>query len=169
MPRSTIRLGLVLLIGSALCGGMWGVRAAAQSATPADGPRAETLVLVEHGDDITLIDQGEPGPSVGDLTVWGPNPLFTADNASDTGATTQGTCVALHVVETCLANETIIFPDGSTLQIQGVELADGSSRRTIVGGSGRYLVATGTVTVTPSADQTLWTKTIELAGPFANP
>jgi hypothetical protein len=168
MPRSAIRFLVVLLAGSALLTGVLAVRASAQPATPAANGAA-TLVLVEHGDDISLIDQGEPGPSVGDLTVWGPNPLFTADNASDTGATTQGTCVTLHDVETCLANETIIFPDGSTLQIQGVELADGSSLRTVVGGSGRYLGATGTVTVMPSADQTLWTKTIEIAPPAGRP
>jgi hypothetical protein len=167
MPRSMIRIMVVLLAGAAMIAGTLVVRAA-QSATPeAAGPA--TLVLVEHGDDISLIDQGEPGPSVGDLTIWGPNPLFSEDNASDTGATTQGTCVTLHVLETCLANETIIFPDGSTLQIQGVELADGSSLRTIIGGSGRYLGAAGTVTVSPSEDQTLWTKTIEIAPPPGRP
>jgi hypothetical protein len=167
MPRSSIRFLVILLASSALVTGALAVRASAQSATPA--PNEATLVLVEHGDDISLIDQGDPGPSVGDLTVWGPNPLYSADNASDTGATTQGTCVTLHNVETCLANETIIFPDGSTLQIQGVELADGSSLRTVVGGSGRYLGATGTVTVMPSTDQTLWTKTIEIAPPAGRP
>jgi hypothetical protein len=169
MPRSSLRLGPFLLAGAALLAGTLALQASAQSGTPQVDAGVATLVLVEHGDDITLVDQGEPGPSVGDLTVWGPNPLFDAANASDTGATTQGTCVALHVVETCLADETIIFPDGSTLQIQGVELADGSSRRTIVGGSGRYLGATGAVTVTPSADQTLWTKTIEIAPPANRP
>ena len=39
------------------------------------------------------------------------------------------------------------------------------SERTIVGGSGRYLGATGTMTAVPSADLLLWTKTIEIAAP----
>jgi hypothetical protein len=35
--------------------------------------------------------------------------------------------------------------------------------RTIVGGSGRYLGATGTVAVSPSADLSVWTKTFEIS------
>ncbi len=47
--------------------------------------------------------------------------------------------------------------------------SSGASLRTIVGGCGRYLGATGTMTVAPSPDLTLWTKTIELEAPVANP
>jgi hypothetical protein len=164
MPRLSLPVLLALVAALILAGGSLAVHVAAQAATPAAWA-SETLVLVEHGDDISLIDQGEPGPSVGDLTVWGPNPLYDAENASDTGATTQGTCVALHAAGACLADETILFPDGSTLQFQGVELANGSSSRTIVGGSGRYLGATGAMTVAPTANQAFWTKTIEIAAP----
>ncbi len=39
------------------------------------------------------------------------------------------------------------------------------SARTIIGGSDRYLGATETMDVSPSADLTLWTKTIEIAAP----
>jgi Dirigent-like protein len=168
MVRALLRFTLVVLAGIAVVG-LITARAVAQTGTPMAGVGPATLVLVEHGDHITQIDQGERGPSVGDLIVWGPDPLYDAENVSDTGATTQGTCVTLHVVDECLATETIVFADGSTLQIQGVERAIGSSSRTIVGGSGRYLGATGTVTVAPSADQTLWTKTIAIAAPSGRP
>jgi hypothetical protein len=161
-----------------LCG-LWGLvaipglvmlaaRVTAQDATPTADARGkmETLVLVEHNDNIFVLDQGPSGPSVGDWQVWGPNPLYDEANAVDTGATTQGTCFALHTAPDCYANETIVFPDGSTLEIQGVEGGDATpSMRTIVGGSGRYLGVSGTVGVSPRDDGTVWTKTIEIVMP----
>lgn len=133
--------------------------ASAQAATPA---ASTTLNMVEHAVHLTTIDHGDPGPSVGDVQVWGPNPLYDADDRVDTGATTQGICTALNAAFDCIVTETIVFADGSTLQIQGVEFASAPSRRTIVGGSGAYLGATGTVTVEPTVDQSRWAKTIEL-------
>jgi hypothetical protein len=87
-------------------------------------------------------------------------------DVNDTGATTQGTCIAFNANEDCLAAETILFPDGGTIEFQGIERAGGvQSARTIVGGSGRYLGAIGTMVAVPSADLLLWTKTIEIAVP----
>ena len=123
-----------------------------------------SLRLVESAG--TIVDRfGDDGPSAGDIRVWGPNPLFDETNTTDTGAVTQGSCIGINVNFDCLVNETMIFPDGSTLEIQGLQ-PGGSvpSVRTIVGGSGQYLGATGTVAVAPSDDQALWTKTIGLAG-----
>jgi hypothetical protein len=54
---------------------------------------------------------------------------------------------------------------GSTLEIQGIQAAGARpSRRTIVDGAGRYLGATGAVTIEPSADLTTWTKTFAFGG-----
>jgi hypothetical protein len=114
---------------------------------------------------LTDIDHGDPGPSVGDVQVWGPNPLYDERDTSDSGATTQGICTALNAEFDCIVTETIVFADGSTLEIQGVESAAVPSRRTIVGGSGEYLGATGTVAVEPTQDQDRWTKTIEILLP----
>lgn len=155
-----------------LCGAMallaLATRAAAQVATPASesSPGAETLILIEHNDNIFIDDQSPAGPSAGDWQVWGPNPLFDETNTTDTGATTQGTCFTLASAPDCYANETIVFPDGSTLEIQGVERTGVESARTIVGGSGRYLGATGTVRVEPTSDESEWTKTIEIVMPM---
>lgn len=135
----------------------------AREATPPAA--AMTLRLVEHAVHLTDIDHGDPGPSVGDVQVWGPNPLYDQRDTTDSGATTQGVCTALNAAFDCIVNETIVFADGSTLQVQGVEFAAAPSRRTIVGGSGKYLGATGTVAVEPTDDQSRWTKTIEILLP----
>jgi hypothetical protein len=136
--------------------------AIAHEATPS---ATTTLNLVEHAVHLTTIDHGDPGPSVGDVQIWGPNPLYDENDNVDTGATTQGICTALNAAFDCIVTETIVFADGSTLQIQGVEFASRSSSRTIVGGSGAYLGATGTVTVEPTQDQSRWAKTIEIRLP----
>ena len=126
--------------------------------------RDATLILIEHADLVTEIDLGEPGASVGDMLVWGPNALYDDANTKDAGATTQGAGIAFNAAADCLAGETILFPDGSTLEFQGIDCGDGApSARSIVGGSGRYLGAIGTMKASPSADLTLWTKTIEIA------
>ena len=151
---------LLVLLG--LHGRPWIDAAVAQEASPVAG-RTETIVVVEHNDTMTDILQDEAGPTPGALRVWGPNPLFDEANETDTGATTQGTCISIDDRFTCLLNETILFPDGSTLEIQGIQ-AEGSetSKRTIVAGSGKYIGATGTIDVEPTGDLKLWKKTISI-------
>ena len=161
-------VALVALV--VIASGSWTARAGAQMATPGVRDRAATLILIEHANLVTEIDLGEPGPSVGDMLVWGPNALYDEADVNDTGATTQGTCIAFNANSDCLAAETILFPDGSTLEFQGIERGGGvPSARTIVGGSRRYLGAVGTMSASPSADLMLWTKTIEIAPPPGRP
>ncbi len=165
MPKPLLVPALFALVGVLIAAGIWTARAVAHDATPSASPGAAgtTLLLVEHNDNETNVDLGNPGPSAGDLRVWGPNLLYDAANASDSGATTQGTCLALNAANDCLADETVVFPDGSTLEIQGVQRGGGApSTRTIVGGSGRYLGATGTLAVAPTEDETVWAKTFEI-------
>jgi hypothetical protein len=135
---------------------------AVAEATPAQA-FTSTFTMIEHADNVTILELGSPRDSIGDMIVWGPDPLFDEFDISDTGATTQGTCVAINIAGDCLVRETIVFPDGSTLELQGIQPgATETSTRTIVGGSGQYLGASGTVTVEPSADGLLWTKTFEI-------
>ena len=128
-----------------------------------EGTKATVIVLTERGGEISDIDLGEPGPSVGDMQIWGPTALYDEAGA-DSGATTQGTCIALNAEHACMVDETIVFADGSTLQLQGVERPDAPSTRVIVGGSGQYLGATGSMMVEPNADGSEWQKTIEIVG-----
>lgn len=143
-------------------------RAAAQDASPVSGVAGHVtaFAVVEQNEYVVDIDQGDTGPSAGDLRVWGPNPLVDAANGAEVGAMTSGTCVALNAEFECLASETLAFSDGSTLVIQGVQLpAPQPSVRTIVGGSGEYLGATGTMRVVPTDDEAKWTKTLEIVIP----
>ena len=156
----TLVIGLSLLLAGAA---MVPLIATAQTGSPEAVSGPITLILVEHATIINNIDGGEEGPSVGDLIVWGPNSLFDETNSSDTGATTQGVCTSLDETGQCLLLETIIFADGSTIELQGLQAAgSGDSYRTIVGGSGIYLGATGTVSVEPTDDLTTWVKTFEI-------
>ena len=50
-------------------------------------------------------------------------PLPRNTEVSDTGTTTQGTCIAFNGNVDCRATETILFPDGSTIEFQGIEHA----------------------------------------------
>jgi hypothetical protein len=156
-------LGIVLVVTLGLAAVAGAARAFAQDATPVTEAGPVTLTVVERSINETITDLGEPGTSAGDLIVWGPNPHFDAANAVDTGAVTQGSCQILNAAGDSLCIETIVFPDGSTLALQGVELGNlAQSTRTIVGGSGQYLGAVGTMLVEPTADRSLWTKTIEI-------
>ncbi len=164
--RHVLLLTATLIVAGLVVGASWVARTAAQSATPsarAGNAKVESLVLIEHNDHTTTLDLAESGPSAGDLRVWGPNPLYDQANTSDTGATTQGSCVALNANFACVLTETIVFPDGSTLQFQGVEHGGSTpSVRTIVGGSGAYLGATDIAAAAPTDDFALWTRTIEI-------
>jgi hypothetical protein len=59
--------------------------------------------------------------------------------------------------------ETILFADGNTLELQGIQPAEPvASTRTIVGGSGAFLGAHGKVDVEPTDDLMYWIKSIEI-------
>jgi hypothetical protein len=165
MPGLSRLSTLVTLVALVIASGAWVACTSAELSTSTAGAGDATLILIEHADLVTGIDLGGPRASVGDMLVWGPNALYDEADVSDTGATTQGTCIAFNTTSDCLAAETILFPDGCTLEFQGIERSDAPAVRTIVGGSGRYLGAIGTMTAAPSADLSRWTKTIEITAP----
>ncbi|MEZ4504254.1 MAG: hypothetical protein R2848_00035 [Thermomicrobiales bacterium] len=167
--RRALRGVIILLAVIGMMG--WGV-ARAQDATPEvpeATPEAATattapaeLKLVDQSRNVNNVDFGNDGLTPGDMIVWGPDPLFDADDLVDTGSVTYGSCVMVNTDGDCMAQETFIFADGSTLEVQGLEFgATVPSVKTIVGGSGIFLGATGTLTDLPDEDRTTWTKHIE--------
>lgn len=159
---------IVAIVAIALlaAGGIVGLARASTGATPQASPAASaptTLILVERNLHTTSVKHNPSALAAGDMIVWGPNPFYDATNTTDTGATTQGVCVYLNAAGDCVVNETIVFPDGSTLETQGFAPSVGStSTRTIVGGSGRYRGATGTETIQGVADHSIWTETFHI-------
>ncbi len=153
-----------LAVTALVCSIGIGSATVAQNATPTTaGDPDITFVLDEHNLNMTTTDSGPSGPSAGDSIIWGPNPLYDETNTNDTGATTQGVCTVFATNGDCLLVETILFPDGSTLELQGIQPgATVPSTRTIVAGSGMYLGAKGTVAVAPTDDLRVWTKTFEI-------
>ncbi|MDQ3640053.1 MAG: hypothetical protein M3450_00965 [Actinomycetota bacterium] len=161
-----VRSYAVFVIGLAM---LVPVGSAAQEATPVIGEDGTVFILVERPDQVTILDLGDSGTSAGDLTVWGPNPLYDEANEVDTGAVTHGSCMSLNTVGDNHCKETVLFADGSTLEIQGIQRGSGEpSLTTIVGGSGTYLGATGTVLVDPSPDYRTWSKSFEVVMPTNN-
>jgi hypothetical protein len=160
-------LGIVGMFVVAFAAGLGVAGTIAQDSAPMATPvpgGSVSLTLVERAISVSTVDIGEPGMTPGDVLVWGPDPLYDAANEVDTGATTQGSCLALNTAGVHHCSETIIFPDGSTIEIQGVQPpGDGPSSRTIVGGSGQYMGASGTMYVDPSPDLSTWVKTLEIA------
>lgn len=155
--RAGLFLGLAMLLPT---------MALAQEATPVISEDPMVFTLVERADSVTTVDLGDAGTSPGDLTVWGPDPLYDEANETDTGALTHGSCMSLNTAGDNHCTETVVFADGSTLEIQGIQRGSGEpSTTTIVGGSGIYLGATGTLLVDPSDDFTTWTKTFEISLP----
>lgn len=170
MERLRMVRGLVLLVALIGMAGMGVARA--QDATPevpVATPEAVTstgapveLKLVDQSRNVNTVDYGNDGLTPGDLIVWGPDPLYNADDMQDTGSVTYGSCVMVNTDGDCMAQETFIFTDGSTIEVQGLEFgATKPSIKTIIGGSGDFLGATGTLTDIPDENRTTWTKHIE--------
>jgi hypothetical protein len=156
---------MVLMICALVGVGVMSV--SAQQATPVTAPQSAgeptTMVLVERVSMRTTVDSSEPGSSIGDMLIWGPNSLYDEANKVDTGAMTHGVCVWFNTDGDCLLYETITFPDGSTMETQGIQPgAAVPSERTIVGGSGEYLGVTGTIHIEPSDDFQVWTRIFEI-------
>lgn len=159
-PRAGFLLGFASLIP--------GISSASE-ATPVIGENSTVFTLVERPEEETLLDLGESGASPGDLLVWGPNPLYDEANEVNTGVVTSGSCISLNAAGDNHCMETVLFADGSTLEVQGIQRGSGEpSRTTIVGGAGIYRGATGTLMVGLSDDLTTWTKTFEVFLPGAS-
>lgn len=109
---------------------------------------AEKIKLVERPTDETTIDLGAKGDSIGDLLVFA-NPVFDSANKTQV-ATDQGSCVRTLPGKSWECNWTIKLKAGQ-IMVDGSFLDEGDSVLAVIGGTGKYAGARGTMTLHPQA------------------
>ena len=103
---------------------------------------AERIELVEHADTDATLDLGAKGDSVGDLLTWS-NPLFDAADKTKVGSD-QGYCVRVSVGKSWECSWTNLLKDGQ-IMVEGPFWDDKDSLLTLIGGTGKYVGAKGTL------------------------
>lgn len=109
---------------------------------PVAAMAAERIEVVEHADTDATLDLGAKGDSAGDLLTWS-NPLFDAANKVQVG-TDQGYCVRVAVGKSWECSWTNLLKDGQ-IMVEGPFWDDRDSLLTIIGGTGKYAGARGTL------------------------
>jgi allene oxide cyclase len=104
---------------------------------------AEQLRIVEHPARETTLNLSSKGvDAVGDLFVFG-NPVFDAANRTQVG-TDQGFCVRTIVGKSWECNFTTLL-NGGQITAEGPFLDNGDSTFTVIGGTGKYAGARGSM------------------------
>lgn len=115
-------------------------------------PPSQTLITIadarEQGAE--LVDNGEPGDSVGDILIFD-QPLLDKDLTKI--GNNSGTCTRTHVGNSFQCQWTLTFENGS-IQVAGREFDTGTSTISIVGGSGEYSGIRGEMTSVNNGDGT---------------
>jgi hypothetical protein len=109
---------------------------------PMAGLAAERIEVVERALTDATLDLGAKGDSVGDLLTWA-NPIFDAANKTQVG-TDQGYCVRVVVGKSWECTWTTLLKDGQ-IMVEGPFYDDKDSLFTIIGGTGKYAGAKGTL------------------------
>jgi hypothetical protein len=128
---------------------------------------ANTTLTLTHGPTPapTYLDAGVPGDSVGDVRIW----RFSAKSSDDQAVmmdwlmTTTGHAERTKELESRLTLSVVSFDNEGkdTIQLQGVGLypitgstlkSDVTLERAVIGGTGKYAGASGTVTSTHLAN-----------------
>jgi len=109
---------------------------------PIAGLAAERIEVVERALTDATLDLGAKGDSVGDLLTWG-NPIFDAGNKTQIG-TDQGYCVRVVVGKSWECTWTTLLKDGQ-IMVEGPFYDDKDSLFTIIGGTGKYAGARGSM------------------------
>jgi allene oxide cyclase len=102
----------------------------------------ERIEVVEHADTDATLDLGAKGDSVGDLLTWA-NPIFDAANKTQIG-TDQGYCVRVAVGKSWECTWTTLLKGGQ-IMVEGPFYDDKDSLFTIIGGTGKYAGARGSM------------------------
>jgi hypothetical protein len=127
-------------------------------------------VVVRHGPapDPTVVDLGAPGPSAGDQRIWHfPGTTGGRDVMTNWVMTTIAVDAPEKGVETRVTAAVFTFGDSGTLLLEGVGLYPGAGavlklsttlERAVIGGTGIYAGATGSVVSEHLADNS-WVHT----------
>ena len=102
--------------------------------------------VVEHALTDATLDLGPKGDSVGDLLTWA-NPIFDAADKVQIG-TDQGYCVRVSVGKSWECTWTTLLKDGQ-IMVEGPFYDDKDSLLTIIGGTGKYSGARGSMKLHP--------------------
>jgi allene oxide cyclase len=103
---------------------------------------AEQIKVVEHPVGETTVDLPPKGDSVGDLLVFA-NAVFDADNKVQIGKD-QGYCVRTIVGKSWECNWTLLLKAGQ-ITVEGPFMDEGDSLFSIIGGTGKYAGAKGSM------------------------
>ena len=111
----------------------------------------ESLTLIEHVTDETVVDLGDEGDTVGDTLVFN-NELYDDTDANQVGST-NGSCIRTAVGKLWECTFTSTTENGS-LVVEGPFEESGRGTFAITGGTGDYSGATGQMTLTAADDST---------------
>jgi hypothetical protein len=111
----------------------------------------ESLTLIEHASNETVVDLADEGDTVGDTLVFS-NELYDDTNANLVG-TSQGSCVRTVVGESWECTFTNTMEHGS-LVVVGTFYDAGTGTFAITGGTGDYTGASGQMSLTAAESST---------------
>jgi hypothetical protein len=103
---------------------------------------AERIEVVERALTDATLDLGAKGDSLGDLLTWA-NPVFDAGNKTQLG-TDQGYCVRVVVGKSWECSWTLFLKNGQ-ISVEGPFFDDKDSVLAVIGGTGKYAGARGTL------------------------
>jgi allene oxide cyclase len=103
---------------------------------------AERLRLIEHTEKEVTVDLGAKGDSSGDLLTFA-NTVFDAADRTQVGAT-EGHCLRIVPGKSWECSFTLTLKDGQ-LSITGPYLDGNDSTMAVIGGTGRFAGARGTM------------------------
>jgi hypothetical protein len=111
----------------------------------------ESLTVIEHVTDETVVDLGDEGDTVGDTLVFN-NELYDDTDANLIG-NTNGSCIRTAVGKLWECTFTSTMENGS-LVVEGPFEESGTGTFAITGGTGDYSGASGQMTLTAADDST---------------
>jgi allene oxide cyclase len=142
VPLLSLSAAIVLILVGILGTGRF-------AATPAAAQ--ETLTLIEHASNETVVDLAEEGDSVGDTLVFH-NELYDSTDVNLVG-TSSGSCVRTEVGLSWSCTFTNSMEHGS-LVVVGTFYDSGQGLFAITGGTGEFSSATGQMSLTTAEGST---------------